>query len=381
MLVRSYVAPLSVVLAFSSSALVACDRPTSRTETTGARPSQPTPVPEDPVEQKAAGAPARDPMSTLDADMKAVMDQLAELHGKPIPGLSAVEARQQPSPADAVRALLLKQGKSAAPEEVGKVTDRTIPGRGGPLPVRVYTPKTGKAPFPVVVYFHGGGFVIATIDTYDSSARGIANGAGAMVVAVEYRKAPESKFPAAHDDALTAYEWTLKNAATMGGDPKKIALVGESAGGNLAASVSMAARDKKEPLPVYEVLVYPIASSDTGAPSYLENANAKPLDKAMMGWFTGNYVRMPADAKDPRIDLVDANLAGLPPTLILNAEVDPLRSDGEALATRMRAAGVTVDQKTYAGVTHEFFGMGAAVSKAKDAMEMATSKLKTAFAR
>ncbi|MEI9949351.1 MAG: alpha/beta hydrolase [Pseudomonadota bacterium] len=301
------------------------------------------------------------------------------MNGKPIELLSAEEARKQPTPADAVGALLKKQGKSTAPEAVEKVASRTIPGPGGALPLRIYTPKTGKAPYPVIVYYHGGGFVIATIDTYDASPRGLANGAEAVVVALEYRKAPENKFPAAHDDALATYEWTLKNAASIGGNSKKVALVGESAGGNLAASVSMAARDKKEQMPLYQVLVYPIAGSDMNTDSYKENANAKPLNKAMMAWFTEKYLSKPEDAKDPRIDLLHANLANLPATTIINAEVDPLRSDGEQLAEQLRAAHVPVQQKTYSGVTHEFFGMGAAVVKAKDAMLLATSTLKRAF--
>ncbi len=155
--------------------------------------------------------------------------------------------------------------------------------------------------------------------------------------------------------------------------------MGESAGGNLAASVSMAARDKKEQMPLYQVLVYPIAGSDMNTDSYKENANAKPLNKAMMAWFTEKYLSKPEDAKDPRIDLLHANLANLPATTIINAEVDPLRSDGEQLAEQLRAAHVPVQQKTYSGVTHEFFGMGAAVVKAKDAMLLATSTLKRAF--
>jgi len=327
---------------------------------------------------KTMGA-APDPMTKADPDMKAVMDELGVLNGKPIESLSADEARKQPTPADAVAALLKKEGKSAAPEPVEQISNRTIPGLGGALPVRIYLPKTGTAPYPVIVYYHGGGFVIASIDTYDASARGLANGAGAVVVAVEYRKAPEHKFPAAHEDALAAYEWTMKNAASIGGDPKKIALVGESAGGNLAANVSMAARDKKEAMPIYEVLVYPVAGSDMNTESYLANANAKPLNKAMMGWFTGKYFNTPADGNDPRIGLVHANLMNLPPTTIINAEIDPLRSEGELLANQLRAAGVTVEQKTYLGVTHEFFGMGAAVAKAKDAMTLATTNLKRAF--
>ncbi len=385
----------STVFCFISCAplllLAACDKSPADPKTASDMPAPPPPPPPPPNESaamtSASAAPAApppgagDPMVKQDPDMKAVTDQLAALNGKPIETLDATEARKQPTPADAVMALLKKQGKSGAPEEVGKVTNRTIPGSAGQLPVRVYVPKTGKAPYPLIVYYHGGGFVIATIDTYDSSARGLANGAEAIVVAVEYRKAPENKFPAAHDDALAAYEWVFKNAASLGGNAKKIALVGESAGGNLAASVSMAARDKKEPMPVYEVLVYPVAGSDMNTPSYIENANAKPLNKAQMAWFTDKYFRTPADGKDKRIDLVNANLMGLPPTTIINADIDPLRSDGELLAMKLNAAKVETDQKTFSGVTHEFFGMGAAVAKAKEAMALAVSKLKVAFAK
>ena len=360
----------------------ACDRAESRRASEGS-PQAPvtpiTPVPEVHEAKPAAPAPLADPMAKQDSDMKDVMTQLASFNGKPIESLSATEARQQPLPDKAVRALLKKEDKSTAPEPVAKVAERTIPGPGGALPARVYTPKTGKAPYPVVLYFHGGGFVIATNDTYDASARALANGAEAVVISPEYRKAPENKFPAAHDDAIASYEWLLKNAAAVQGDAKRIAVVGESAGGNLAINVSIAARDKKLPLPVAEVLVYPVAGSDMNTESYVEYAQAKPLNKAMMKWFTDNYFRSPEDAKDKRIDLVNANLVGLPPTTIINAEIDPLRSDGELLAERLKKAEVDVKQKTYAGVTHEFFGMGAAVGEAKDAMKFAVSRLKDSF--
>jgi acetyl esterase/lipase len=319
-------------------------------------------------------------MSKQDADMKAVTDELASLNGKPIESLDAVEARKQPTPADAVKALLLKQGKSAAPELVEQISERVAQLSSGALPIRIYTPRTGKALYPIILYFHGGGFVIASNDGYGASARALANGAEAVVLAVEYRKAPENKFPAAHDDAIASYEWALRNAFSFGGNPRKVALVGESAGGNLALNVSIAARDRHEQLPVWEVLVYPIAGSDMNTTSYVDDANAKPLSKAMMTWFTDKYFRTPADAKDKRIDLVNADLSGLPPTTIINAEIDPLRSEGELLAARMRDAKVDVQQKTYAGVTHEFFGMGAVVGKAKEAMDYAISKLRSAFA-
>ena len=379
--------PLSLVLAVASLTVACgCDKTTSKTETTSATPpaplpmTAPDPTPMATAEATHAVATPADWMAKLDGDMKSVIDQLTSLNGKPTETLTAEEARKQPTPADAVKALLKKQGNATAPEEVGKIKieERTIPGAAGKLPVRVYTPK-GAGPFPVIVYYHGGGWVIANNDTYDASARALTSGVQAVLVAVEYRKSPENKFPAAHDDALAAYEWVLKNAGSLHGDAKKIALAGESAGGNLAASVAIAARDKGLQLPVHELLVYPIASGDLSSPSEIENAHAKPLNKAMMAWFAEKYFRTPADGADPRINLVGADLKGLPPTTIINAEIDPLRSDGENLAAKMRAAGVTVEQRTFSGVTHEFFGMGAAVAKAKEAEELGIARLKAAF--
>jgi len=276
-----------------------------------------------------------------------------------------------------VMALLRQQGRDTAAQAlVPGVTsrDRTIPGPAGPLPVRVYTP-AGTGPFPVVVYYHGGGWVIASKEVYDGGARGLAKGANAVVVSVDYRLAPEHKFPAAHDDAFAAYQWALRNAATLDGDTSRVAVAGESAGGNLAVATAMAARDGRVKLPAAIVAVYPIAGSDTTTPSYVEHAMAKPLDRAGMSWFFGHYLRNADDRRDPRINLVGANLEGLPPTTIINAEIDPLRSEGEALAERLRSAGVDVQQRTWAGVTHEFFGMAPVVDKAKEAQAMASSAL------
>jgi acetyl esterase len=271
--------------------------------------------------------------------MQAVLDEHAALRPRPITGLSASEARKQPSPADAVKALLKTQGKSIAPMPVGSVVNRMIPGPGGQIPVRIYTPE-GSGPFPVVVYYHGGGWVIANLDTYDASPRAIVNLANTVVVSSHYRQAPEHKFPAAHQDAFAAYRWVLKNAGSLKGDPSKVAVMGESAGGNLAASVSMMARDSSVQLPVYQVLVYPIAGSDVNTPSYGENANAKPLNKSMMQWFFEKYLRTPADGKSPMIDLVHADLSGLPSATVITAQIDPLRSEGKELADRLEDAGV-----------------------------------------
>ena len=181
-------------------------------------------------------------MATPAAQMKAVLDELAALGARPINTLTVQQARTQPTPADAVRSLLVKQGRSTAPEPVGSVENRTFPGPAGALPIRIYKP-AGAGPFPVVLYIHGGGWVIADIDTYDSSARALTNAAGAIVVSTHYRQAPENKFPAAHDDTYAAWQWTLANAASLGGIARQVAVVGESVGGNMAASIAIRARD------------------------------------------------------------------------------------------------------------------------------------------
>ncbi len=313
--------------------------------------------------------------------MQAVLDQLAALGSKPIEQLSAQAARKQPTPADAVKALLKKQGKPTAPEAVAKVVNRTIPGPGGPIKIRIYTPK-GAGPFPVLVYYHGGGWVIADLDTYDASPRALANAAGAIVVSSHYRQGPEHKFPAAHDDAYAAYKWAVANAKSFNGDPKRVAVGGESAGGNMAAAVSIRARDEKAALPVHQLLVYPVASGTLAWPSVEENANAKPLNKAMLPWFFKNYLKSPADSAAPQINLTGvSNLQGLPAATVILAQIDPLRSEGDAYARKLKDAGVEVDEKTYDGVTHEFFGMGAAVEEAKDAVSFAADGLKKGFGR
>ncbi len=327
---------------------------------------------------QAATAPQADPQ------MQAVLDQLGKLGGKPIETLEPAEARKQPTPADAVKALIQSQGKTPTPEAVGKVEDRTFPGPAGPVKVRVYTPAgagtAAGAPRPVVLYIHGGGWVIADLDTYDASPRAIANAADAIVVSTHYRQGPEHKFPAAHDDTLAAYKWLLANAASLGGDPKRVAVVGESAGGNMAANVAIAARDQKLQAPVHQVLIYPVADASMSTPSYTENANAKPLNKPMMEWFARHYLPSAESAKDPRIALVGRkDLAGLAPATVVLAQIDPLRSEGEQYGQALQGAGVPVTIKNYDGVAHEFFGMAPVVDKAKQAQQLVGQQLKSAF--
>lgn len=321
------------------------------------------------------------PMAKPDPQMQRVLDQLAALHPKPIEKLTAQEARKQPTPADAAKNEAAREGKPTAPDPSVASTDRSISVSTGSLPVRIYTPKNGSGPWPVVVYYHGGGWVIANKEVYDGGARAISKLANAVVVSVDYRQGPEHRFPAAHDDAVAAYEWALANASSIKGNPDKVALAGESAGGGLAVATAVMARDKKMRMPVAVISVYPIAGTDTTTPSYAENANAKPLNRAMMSWFFDNYLNGPQDRSNPRVNLIEADLHGLPATTIINAQIDPLRSDGEILADKLRSAGVNVQQRTLDGVTHEFFGMGVVVDKALTAEQLAADALKAAFAK
>jgi len=206
------------------------------------------------------------------------------------------------------------------------------------------------------------------------------NAAGAVVMSLEYLKGPEHKFPAAHDDAYAAYRWAAHNAAQIGGDSTRLALAGESAGGNLALATALRVRDSKAaPMPDGILAVYPVVGSDTTTASYVQNAQAKPLNRPMMTWFFRNYTRSPADGQDPRLDILGADLKGLPPVTIVLAEIDPLRSEGETLAAKLRSTGVTVNQRTWPGTAHEFFGQGAVVSAAKDAVQYAADGLKRGF--
>jgi acetyl esterase/lipase len=312
-------------------------------------------------------------------DMQQVLDALASLQPKPIELLTPVEARLQPSAADAAAAAMRRKGLSTAPDQ--SVTTMDVPYGSDPMQyARIYKPAgaTGGS-MPVIVYYHGGGWVIADVNTYDAAPRLLAKQLNAVVVSAEYRHAPEFRFPAQHDDAALAYRWTLANAASWGGDVRKLAVAGESAGGNLAVATAIYARDHGLPMPVHILSVYPIANSSKTLPSRRDAANAKPLNAAMLGWFNNYVARTPADLMDPRINLVGANLRDLPPTTIVNAQIDPLRSDGETLAQAMRAAGDSVEQRTFPGVTHEFFGMGAVVRGAYDANQYAVARLQAAF--
>jgi acetyl esterase/lipase len=239
----------------------------------------------------------------------------------------------------------------------------------------------GGTALPVIVYVHGGGWVIGDLDVYDASPRALANRVGALVVSVEYRHAPEFPLPAAHDDVLAATRWVAANAAELGGDPTRLSMVGESAGGNMVAATALALAGEV-PLRA-QVLVYPVTATSMDTPSYEEARDARPLYSAMMRWFFINAISDASDLLDPRLDLMSVpaeQLAGLPTTLVITAERDPLRDEGEAFAARISDAGVAVEAVGYPGMGHEFFGMAAVVDQAAAAQQKAADHLSAALA-
>jgi acetyl esterase len=306
----------------------------------------------------------------LDPQAKAFLDQLAAANAPPLSDLPVDAARL------AADALFSAQG---AVEPVARVENRGIPGPAGEIPIRVYTPE-GTGPFPVLVYVHGGGWVICGLDSHDPPCRALANAVPCLVVSVDYRLAPEHKFPAAADDAYAATRWVAEHAAELGGDPRRVAVGGDSAGGNLAAVVALMARERGGPRLVHQLLVYPVTDAGLDTASYRENGDGYFLTRDTMAWFWGHYLRSRADVEDPHASPLRArDLAGLPPALVITAEYDPLRDEGEAYAARLRAAGVPVRTTRYPGMIHGFFGMLATFDQARTAIDESASALRAAF--
>ncbi len=272
---------------------------------------------------------------------------------------------------EAGRALYLQLTHGArTPEQlvpVASAEDRTVPGAEGDLRARVYRPE-GDGPFPTVVFFHGGGWVIGDLDTHDNMARHVCRGARAVVVAVDYRLAPEHPFPAASDDAVASARWVAQHLDEFGGDGR-LGLAGDSAGGNLAAVVAQVLRDDGTPL-AGQFLIYPAVDAEGEYPSRVENAKGYFLEKDTMDWFYGHYAGSWDDARDARLSpLHGADLAGLPPAVVVTAEFDPLRDEGEAYAKALEAAGVHADVRRYDGMIHGFFDMGTVSPAARTATE------------
>ena len=258
---------------------------------------------------------------------------------------------------EAVRAMTIQQSAALNKRKIPLpgVENRTIPGPAGPVRVRVYTPE-GVGPFPVVVFFHGGGFVICDLDTHDALARALCRTSGAVVISVDYRLAPEHKFPAAVDDAVAATRWAMDQADAIGGDPSRVVVAGDSAGGNLATVACLRLRDEGGPLPKGQALLYPITTChpDT-TPSYRLYADGYGLTRASMLWFVGHYLPDPALADDPSASpLLAHDLRGLPPALVMTAEYDLLRDEADLYAARLRDAGVPTAVIPFPGMIHGF---------------------------
>lgn len=320
----------------------------------------------------------------LNSQARAVIDELDALGPKPIESLDPEEAREQPTVVDAVRSLLRKRGTDPGPEEVGRVEDRTIPGPDGNIPVRVYWPKgVEETGLPVLVYVHGGGWVLDDLDSSEASCRALTNLASCVVVSVEYRRAPEHPFPASHEDVLAATRWAMERADEVGGDPARVAIAGESAGGNMAAATCIELKRAGERLPVFQALVYPVTDFvGRDYRSYEDSAQAEPFNLAMLEWFARYEMSDPSQAADVRLSPLRASneaLSGLPPAIVITAESDPARDQGEAYAHKLMDAGVHVSLTRFPGVMHGFFGMGAVLDSARLAVRQAALALSAGF--
>ena len=307
----------------------------------------------------------------LDPQAKAVLDQFASMGGPQLHEMSVAQAREL---------ILGMVALAGEPESVARVENRTVPGSAGQIPVRIYTP-VGTAPFPVLVYFHGGGWVIGNLDTHDGICRSLANRVGCLVVSVDYRLAPEHTFPAAPEDCYAATRWLAEHAGSLGGDKGRIAVGGDSAGGNLAAVVALMARDRGGPKLAFQLLVYPATDTDFETRSYRENSEGYFLTRADMVWFWNHYAPRDEDRRNPyAAPLRAASLRGLPPALVITAEFDPLCDDGNAYAARLREDGVPVRLSQQDGLIHGFFQMGAVIDRGRASVDEASRALKDAFA-
>ena len=310
---------------------------------------------------------------TLDPQAQALISAMAE---------AGVELPADVTP-EQMRAQMEQSSMAAGDvEEVARTEDRTVPGPdGNDVPVRIYWPTADDGPLPVVVFFHGGGWVIGSIDSHDGTVRQLVNRAGAIFVSVDYRLAPEDKFPAGVEDAYAATAWVADNAASFGGDPERVAVAGDSAGGNLAAVVALMARDRNGPPLRFQALVYPVTDVRPDLyPSTSQNAQGYFLTRDNMLWFIGHYIT-PDQEANPYVAPVRADdLSGLPPALVVTAQYDPLRDEGEAYAKAMADAGVDVTTSRYDGMIHGFVSLSAFLDKGAAARDEVAAALRSALA-
>lgn len=309
----------------------------------------------------------------LDPVLKAFLDQVASMGGPKTWEMTPPEARE------AFAGLMQLAGPKDIP--IGKVANIAIPATRGEIAARSYAPVAANSqPLPTLVFFHGGGWVIGNIDTHDGLCRMIANGSGCRVISVEYRLSPESKFPGPVEDALGALEWIEKNAAQLGVDANRLAVGGDSAGGDLAAVVAQIAKEKGAPKLSYQMLLFPVTQIGEETTSLREYAEGYFLERKTLDWFYAHYLPTDADKKDPRISPLHAeDFSGLPPAYVMLAGFDPLHDEGLAYAKKLRAAGVTVTVADYPDMVHDFIYLQAVLPQAAEALNTAAAALKAAL--
>jgi acetyl esterase len=308
----------------------------------------------------------------VDPQAQEILDELARFAGPPMHTLTPDQARKV---AKAVSRTL------ADGEDVASVEDREIPGPGGPLPIRLYRGQA-EGELPVLMYFHGGGWVICDLDSHDMICRRLANETGCLVMAVDYRLAPEHRYPAAAEDCYAATQWIVDNAESLGADGSRIVVSGDSAGGTLATVVAMMARDRGGPDIALQMLAYPATDYKFDTVSYLENADGYLLTRDTMRWFWDQYLGEEGDANEPYASPLRCDdLSNLPPAVVITAEYDPLRDEGEAYAERLRAAGAAVTMTRYGGMIHDFFRRFGTLDQGRDAVAQAAEAIRQATAK
>jgi acetyl esterase len=306
----------------------------------------------------------------LHAQCKAFLEMLAAAGGPPLEQLPIEDARAVPK-------LMLEL---AGPEEpVASVEDRAIPGPGGPIPIRIYRP-THDPDLAGLLFFHGGGFVICNLDSHDRQCRQLARASGCTVVAVDYRLAPEHTFPAAAEDAYAATRYVAEHARELGIARDRIGVSGDSAGGNLATVAALMARDRGGPPLRFQLLIYPWVDMDDDSSSMRQYGHDHFLSREAIDWFAGQYFASTADRRQPYASPARAaDLSRLPPAMVITAECDPLRDQGEAYARQLQAAGVPVELKRYDGMIHPFLSLGGVVDAGRTAIVDAGSAVRRAM--
>jgi acetyl esterase len=308
----------------------------------------------------------------LDPQVMAMRAELAKADARPLYTMTLAQAR-----AEDLRSI---QEAGGTPEPVADVVDSHLPGPDGPLPIRIYRP-SAERPLPALIYFFGGGWTLGAIETSDGVCRALTNAVSCVTITVGYRLAPEHRFPAAVHDCYAATAWIAEHAAELGVDPDRLAVGGDSAGGNLAAAVTLLARDHGGPELAHQLLVYPNTDLLADTRSLRESVDPLLFNRYSTEWYRKHYLADPADGLNPLVSPLRAtDHSGLPPATVITAEYDPLRDEGEAYADRLRDAGVPVEHVRYPGMVHGFFTMSGVLDAARDAIALAAGRLRAAFA-